>query len=88
MTDAIGDGFTLRQSGELMTAAELTKHEAVEDIRTPDRDVVAQEALIALSDQLKTIRMNGKSTLLVQPINSDHVHTVIAEAGTQMLLMP
>lgn len=71
--------FHFGKSGEIMTAAELTKHEAVEDIRTPNGDVVAQEALIALSDQLKTIRMNGKSTLLVQPINSDHVHTVIAK---------
>ena len=71
--------FHYGKSGELMAASELKKFEAVEDIRTPDGEPVASEALIALTDQLKTIRMNGKSTLLVQPMNSAHVHEVYAK---------
>ena len=71
--------FHYGKSGELMAASELKKFEAVEDIRTPDGESVASEALIALTDQLKTIRMNGKSTLLVQPMNSAHVHEVFAK---------
>ena len=62
-----------------MTAAELMQHEALEDIRTPDGETVPQEALVALSDHLKTIRMNGKSTLLVRPANSGGVHDVFAK---------
>ena len=71
--------FHYGKSGELMAASELKKFEAVEDIRTPDGESVASEALIALTDQLKTIRMNGKSTLLVQPMNSAQVHEVFAK---------
>jgi len=71
--------FHFGKEGELMTAAELMKHEAVEDIRTPDGEAVPQETLIALKDQLKTIRMNGKSTLLVQPTGSECVHAVVAK---------
>lgn len=79
--------FHFGKSGEIMTVAELTKHEAVEEIRTPDGKVVAQEALIALTDQLKTIRMDGKSTLLVQPINCDHIHTVITKDELKLFEM-
>ena len=62
-----------------MTAAELMKHEAVEDIRTPDGEAVPQEALVTLTDHVKTIRMNGRSTLLVRPANSRDVHAVFAK---------
>lgn len=69
----------LGKSGEIMTAAELLRHEEVEDIRTTDGDPLAPEAFIAISDQIKTIRMNGRSTLLVRPGNGNQAHTILAK---------
>ena len=71
--------FHFGKEGKIMTATELMKHEAGEDIRAPDGEAVPREALIALKDQLKTIRMNGKSTLLVQPTGCECVHAVVAK---------
>ena len=71
--------FHFGRQGQIMTAAELMEHQAVEDIRTPDAEAVGPEALVALTDQMKTIRMNGKSTLLVRPANSEGVHAVFAK---------
>ncbi|NLW82228.1 MAG: hypothetical protein GXY42_11225 [Desulfovibrionales bacterium] len=69
----------LGRGGQVMTAAALKTHPGIEDIRTPDGGLVAHEACIALADQLKTVCMDGKSTLLVHPENRDRVHAALTK---------
>jgi len=71
--------FHLGRDGEIVSADKLLAFESVETIRTPDGSAVPDDAHIAISDQLKTICMNGRSTLLVHPAGSDGVHRVLCK---------
>ena len=71
--------YHLGPAGTVMSARKLRAYESIEDIRTPDDKPVDDSASIRISDQLKTICMNGRSTLLVHPANGDGVHTVLAK---------
>ena len=71
--------YHLGQAGSVMTAGELRSYEAIEDIRTPADATVDDTARIRISDQLKTICMNGRSTLLVHPAGDDGIHAVLAK---------
>ncbi len=71
--------YHLGQAGSILTAGELRAYETIEDIRTPDNASVDDTARVRISDQLKTICMNGRSTLLVHPSNGDGVHAVLAK---------
>jgi hypothetical protein len=62
-----------------MTAGELRSYESIEDIRTTDNAPIDDARRIRISDQLKTICMNGRSTLLVHPADSGGVHAVLAK---------
>lgn len=71
--------YHLGQAGSIMTAGELRNYDTIEDIRTPDNAPVEDAKRICISDQLKTICMNGKSTLLVHPADVDGILTVLAK---------
>jgi hypothetical protein len=71
--------YHLGQAGSIMTAGELRSYETIEDIRTPDNAPIEDTKRICISDQLKTICMNGRSTLLVHPADGDGIHTVLAK---------
>lgn len=71
--------FHLGRDGELVTADRILAFESVEAIRTPDGSAVPDDARIALSEQLKTICMDGRSTLLVHPAGGDRVYRVLAK---------
>jgi len=71
--------YHLGQAGSIMTAEELRSYETIEDIRTPDNAPIEDTRLIRISDQLKTICMNGRSTLLVHPAGDDGIHVVLAK---------
>jgi len=71
--------YHLGQAGSVMTAGELRSYESIEDIRTPENAPVDDARHIRISDQLKTICMNGRSTLLVHPADSDGIHPVLAK---------
>jgi hypothetical protein len=71
--------FHFGKGGEIMTAAKLKGFEAIVDIRTPDNAPIEDTRLIRISDQLKTICMNGRSTLLVHPAGDDGIHMVLAK---------
>ncbi len=71
--------FHFGPSGEIMTTIKLKTYAPVEDIRTADGRMVAQDARIVLCDQIKTVRMGGKSTLLVHPANADMTHAVFSK---------
>jgi hypothetical protein len=71
--------YHLGQAGSILTAGELKSYESIEDIRTADNTPVDDTARIRISDQLKTICMNGRSTLLVHPANGDGFHAVLAK---------
>jgi hypothetical protein len=71
--------YHLGPEGSIISAKTLRSYESIEDIRTPDNAPVADSAAIRISEQLKTICMNGRSTLLVHPANSDGIHTVLAK---------
>lgn len=71
--------YHLGQAGSVMTAGELRSYESIEDIRTPDNAPIDDARRIRISDQLKTICMNGRSTLLVHPADSDGIHAVLAK---------
>lgn len=71
--------FHLGQDGEIVSADRLLAFESVETIRTPDGATVADDARIALSEQLKTICMDGRSTLLVHPADENGVYRVLCK---------
>jgi hypothetical protein len=71
--------YHLGQAGSIMTAGEIRSYDNIEDIRTPDNAPIEDTKRICISDQLKTICMNGKSTLLVHPAEGDGIHTVLAK---------
>ncbi|MGE4441737.1 MAG: hypothetical protein AB7D27_09635 [Desulfomicrobium sp.] len=71
--------YHLGRAGSIMTAGELRSYETIEDIRTPDNAPIEDTKRICISDQLKTICMNGRSTLLVHPAGGDGVHLVLAK---------
>jgi hypothetical protein len=71
--------YHLGQAGSIMTAGELRSYDTIEDIRTPDNAPIEDTKLIRISDQLKTICMNGRSTLLVHSAGDDGIHAVLAK---------
>lgn len=71
--------FHLGPDGEVISADRILAFESVEAIRTPDGSAVPVDAPIAISDQLKTICMDGRSTLLVHPAGVDGVYRVLAK---------
>jgi hypothetical protein len=71
--------YHLGQTGSIMTAGELRSYESIEDIRTPDNAPIENTKRVRISDQLKTICMKGRSTLLVHPAGGDGIHTVLAK---------
>jgi len=71
--------FHLGRDGEVVTADRILAFKSVETIRTPDGATVQDDAPIAISDQLKTICMDGRSTLLVHPADGDGVYRVLAK---------
>lgn len=62
-----------------MTADRILAFESVEAIRTPNGATVQDDSPVAISDQLKTICMDGRSTLLVHPADGDGVFRVLAK---------
>jgi hypothetical protein len=71
--------FHLGQDGEIVSAKKLLAFESVETIRTPDGAAVPDNARIALSEQLKTICMDGRSTLLIHPADDHGVYRVLCK---------
>ncbi len=71
--------FHLGPDGEIVSVERLLAFESVETIRTPDGAKVPDDARIAVSDQLKTICMDGRSTLLVHPADEDGVYRVLCK---------
>ena len=50
-----------------MTADELCQCEPVDEVRTPQGQLATGASRVILSDRVKTVRMGGKSVLLVHP---------------------
>jgi len=71
--------FHLGREGEIVTADRILAFDAVETIRTPGGETVQDDAPIALCEQLKTICMDGRSTLLVHPAGDDGVYRVLGK---------
>jgi len=71
--------FHLGREGEVVGADRILAFDAVEAICTPDGASVAEGAPIAISEQLKTVCVAGRSTLLVHPAGDDGVHRVLAK---------
>lgn len=69
----------LGRGGEIMTAGAIMQYDGVEAIRTPEGATVPADAPIVISDQLKTVCLGGKSTLLVHPAGLNGVHTVLGK---------
>jgi len=71
--------FHLGRDGEVVTADRILAFKPVEAIRTPEGTTVPDDAPIAISEQLKTICMDGRSTILVHPAGGDGVYRVLAK---------
>lgn len=71
--------YHLGPEGSVLTAGELRQYESIHDIRTPDGAHIEDNARVAISEQLKTICMNGISTLMVHPANAEGIHPVLAK---------
>lgn len=59
--------FHYAREGSEMTADELCQCEPVDEVRTPQGQLVTGASRVILSDRVKTVRMGGKSVLLVHP---------------------
>lgn len=70
--------FHYAKEGSEMTADELCRCEAVDEVRTPRGELVTGASRVILGDRVKTVRMGGKSVLLVHPAQ-DGTHRMVTK---------
>lgn len=70
--------FSIGEQGDVLPQAAVRSHDAVEDIRTPQGAHIPIDAPIYIAGPLKTVRMNGLSTLLVREAGANNVYSTLS----------